>query len=491
MSLDKKRVIINTIKEYLETWIELERIPNQFDEKSTTNMDDKSVVYFLGSSLYLALTNEPYTEELTHRNIRQPRIYQFLQRVLLIDKESRESNPKILLEILEEDEVRDLIENKKAIDNYTLECFSSVGLTRLRNQDYLGCYQFDNATLLIVADGVGGANGGEIASKITTDFVIESLKKHDLSTIDISETLRDIVFDANQEVLSYAKQHDMGQMGTTLSIALILNQKKLYIAHVGDSRIYEFNGLKKPRQITEDHSEVEILYRTEVITKEDKKNYKKNILRYAIGLERLKKENIFVQFSYISGDINLLLCSDGLWEQIDIDKGVFNKNFDDLKEDIFNSIPSDNVTFIRYHAVAKMEESFELAEIPFEEEFEANSDEEKCVPPQQKFKKISKKGCQTIKRTSSIEKINRLLLPIVSILLLSVALYFAIENNVTKKIDFNKTTVLPIEQNISIKDKNITDLDTKNLKKQKLQEEIDKTQLKLDRLKAEYQGLLL
>ena len=483
MSLDK-------IKEYLRTWIELDRVPNQFMEKNTTNMSSRDAVYILGSSLYQELTNEVYSGELNHINVRQPRVYQFLQRVLI----NTELDPKILLEILEEDKSRDTIEIYKSSDNYRIECFSSVGLTRLRNQDYLGCHQFKNATLLVVADGVGGANGGEIASKLTTDFVVESLKKYDLSQIDVSKTLREIVFSANQEVLNYSKEHNMGQMGTTLSIALIVEQKVLYIAHVGDSRIYEFNEFKKPRQITQDHSEVEILYRTEVITKEDKENYKKNVLRYAIGLDNLKKENIFIQHSYLSGDINLLLCSDGFWEKIDINDNLFCKKFDNLKDEIFNSIPTDNVTFIRYSSVATIE-NCEFLELPSEEDFE--KEENNNTTPTKFKKRVKEKNSNPPKKSLQIEKINRILISIIVILSILFLIYFVFntlsnnpinENNISiEKNISSKNTILPQDE-VST-DSNITD--TKELKKKRLQEEIEKTQTKLDEMKERYQRLIL
>ena len=489
MSLDKKKVIVDIIKEYLVKWIELENVPHYFIDKCTSDMDDKSVVYALGSSLYFSLTNEEYIGDLTHINLFQPRVYQFLQRTLFVDSQRRESNPKRLLEILEQDE-RDSIEKLEKIDDdYTLECFSSVGLTRLRNQDYLGCYRFENAMLLIVADGVGGANGGEIASKLTTDFVIESLKMCDLSKVDISETLRNIVFNANQEVLNYATTHHMGQMGTTLSIALVMDKKTLYIAHVGDSRIYEFNNFKKPRPLTEDHSEVEILYRTGVIKKEDKKNYKKNILRYAIGLESLKKEDIFVQYSYLSGEINLFLCSDGVWENNNINESTFSKKFDVLKKDIFNSIPTDNVTFIRYHSVGKVEDGVEFIETPFEEEFI----KEEPLSPQKKFKKIAKEKCENrVKKTLPIEKINKILITITSLLLLLLVSYFLIHNLQSTPLneESNTTIVNLVERNTSNKDINITTLDSKRLEKKMLKEKIEKTEFKLKQLKLQYQRLI-
>jgi len=300
MSIDNEN-IIEEIKQYLRDWNASGQFPNRFMDKidNLESTDDKSVVHALGSYLYLALTNETYQGELTHKNIKKPRIYQFLNIVLKSDKDERELNPEFLLSILEKED-RDIIEYELVEENYNVEFFSTIGLTRLKNQDYLGYYQFDNALVMIVADGVGGGESGEVASQIATDFVINSLNRYDLSEENsITDILQDIVLETNQEVLRYAKEHNMGSMGTTLSVALVVEQSTLYIAHVGDSRIYELNRGKKPRHITEDHSEVEILCRLGKIEEKDKKKYKKNILRYAIGIENLNRENIFVQEQYI------------------------------------------------------------------------------------------------------------------------------------------------------------------------------------------------
>jgi hypothetical protein len=270
MSIDK---YIEEVKSYLQEWINLDKYPNQFMGLDITNLnleDEKSLVYTIGTHLYSTITGEKYQDELTHKDIKLPRVYQFLNMVLKKNRDERESNPDFLLSVLESED-RDLIEDKKTTDRYIIECLSTVGLTRLRNQDYLGCYEFDNALALIVADGVGGAESGEIASQITTEFVLESLKKYDLThESNIQEILREIIFEANQNVLEYAKRHNMGRMGTTLSLALIIEQDTLYIAHIGDSRIYEYNRGKNPRPITQDHSEIEILIREGKVKEEDK-----------------------------------------------------------------------------------------------------------------------------------------------------------------------------------------------------------------------------
>jgi hypothetical protein len=120
------------------------------------------------------------------------------------------------------------------------------------------------------------------------------------------------------------------------------------VGHVGDSRIYELETGKDVRQITQDHSVREVLFRSNKITEEEKENYQKSILAFVLGKKNLKRENIFIQHSILYENSQLLLCSDGLWEKLDITKNLFNISMEDLKYSIYNSIPSDNVTVIRY-----------------------------------------------------------------------------------------------------------------------------------------------
>jgi serine/threonine protein phosphatase PrpC len=367
--------IIEDIKTYLKNWIvdttpamkfrdinfdnkiNMARkiIKLSYQDKITSEIygsfSDETIVYILGLYLYSVVSYSKYNGKLNSKEIKKVRVYQFLSMVLNIDKERRESDPKILLSVLEY-EPRDVIDEVIDRRDYMIEKFSSLGLVRLTNQDYLGVLELENSVTLIVADGVGGSSSGEIASKLAVDFVISSLRKelpYYLSNQEyLQDFLRDTIFNSNQEVLSYSKEHDIDMMGTTLSIALIVDKINLFVAHIGDSRIYELENSIDVRQITQDHSVREVLFRSNKITEEEKDRYKKSVLAFVLGKRNLKKENIFVQQSIIYDNSTLLLCSDGLWEKMDITKELFNSSMDDLKYDIYNTIPSDNVTFIRY-----------------------------------------------------------------------------------------------------------------------------------------------
>jgi serine/threonine protein phosphatase PrpC len=161
-------------------------------------------------------------------------------------------------------------------------------------------------------------------------------------------------------------------MGTTLTVALIVDKIHLYIAHIGDSRVYELDSNLKVGQITQDHSVVEVLFRLNKITEEQKKSYKKNVLAFVLGKQNLKKDNIFVQQSILYDNSKLLLCSDGFWEKIDITKETFNKPLVELVDEIYNSVPTDNVTVIRYFPKASKVDIEDNIYEDYEEEIDKN-----------------------------------------------------------------------------------------------------------------------
>ena len=322
-------------------------IPKEFN--STKNIDkikDELKAFTLGCELFFRQKNEKYNGD--NQEIKEVGVYQFLQATLQDEVTSiihDKDYLKNLLELYEKDieEFNVKMDNGSVIDRY-----STVGLRRDINQDSLRVSE--NGNILIVADGVGGGEDGEIASQKASDTVLKYLNnrydnKSDVAEETILEDLKDAIIEANEVVLNYAKVNSIGSIGTTLSIALIYN-RKLFFGHVGDSRIYRIQENQEPKLITQDHSLPEVLVRNKEIDEDEKENYKKNILVYVIGKKDLKKENLHVG---CDGELNneiLFLCSDGVWDI----KGIedkFTTNIEILKRFILNSIPSDNATFIR------------------------------------------------------------------------------------------------------------------------------------------------
>ena len=191
---------------------------------------------------------------------------------------------------------------------------TDIGMSRNMNQDYYYISDDEELSIFILADGMGGYNGGEIASKIAVEsarkFLEENFKKVQNDRKQIMNILKSATNYANNTVYEISKENkNLEEMGTTLEICLI-NNNKIYISHIGDSRVYSIIDGKIQR-LTIDHSYVEKLVRDGTITREEAENHpKKHVLIKALGCvpevepdiieAELKKEEIIV------------ICSDGL-----------------------------------------------------------------------------------------------------------------------------------------------------------------------------------
>ncbi len=169
--------------------------------------------------------------------------------------------------------------------------------------------------LYIVADGMGGHRAGDKASRMAIDITVDFIEKSTLEN-PIAILKRAMIF-ANNEIYKAANSdHDLKGMGTTMVAAVALDDK-LYVANVGDSRLYVINN--DIRQITMDHSLVEELIRNGELERKKGRNHpEKNIITKAMG----SKEEVVPDFFEI--DINsedkYLLCSDGLSNMVEDDE---------------------------------------------------------------------------------------------------------------------------------------------------------------------------
>ncbi len=180
---------------------------------------------------------------------------------------------------------------------------SDIGKKRTNNQDsYYVCDKW-----CIVADGMGGHNGGEIASKTAVEIIKKSLLQQSLS---IDMLLRDAIETANAEVYRMSVDDPtLEGMGTT-AVLCYFDGGEVAVANVGDSRAYHISD-KGIVQVTHDHSIVQQLIESGTITKSEAKTHpQKNLITRAIGTER----TIVADVSRIAvgeGDC-ILLCTDGL-----------------------------------------------------------------------------------------------------------------------------------------------------------------------------------
>lgn len=197
---------------------------------------------------------------------------------------------------------------------------SDIGKAREINQDYYSIPKpEDNLQLFILADGMGGYNGGEIASSLATtsakSYIETNFDKIEHNKEAILELIKNAIEYANMVVFEKSKQEpNLEGMGTTLDICFIYNNK-VYIGHVGDSRVYRLRG-EIIRKLTKDHSYVQQLVEDGKITREEAEHHpKKNMLLKALGCTAYVEPDLRAR-NMENGDI-LLMCSDGLTNMVE------------------------------------------------------------------------------------------------------------------------------------------------------------------------------
>lgn len=187
---------------------------------------------------------------------------------------------------------------------------TDTGLVRSRNEDSL---DWDSQRgVALIADGMGGHNAGEVASRLAIETLMKLLHDDD-AAID-EQRLRRIVAAANQAIYAQAQAHpDCDRMGTTL-VMLCVDQGQIYITHVGDSRAYRLRQGELIR-LTSDHSLVRQLLDDGAISKDEARTSRyKNVITRALGV-RDKCEPDIAVFDIAADDI-YLLCSDGLTDMV-------------------------------------------------------------------------------------------------------------------------------------------------------------------------------
>ena len=203
---------------------------------------------------------------------------------------------------------------------------SDVGKVRENNQDYYYISEpLNDVQLYIIADGMGGYNGGEIASSLAVtsakSYIENNFEQIDKDKDSIIQLVASSLEYANMVVYEKSKENkELEGMGTTLEICLIYNNK-VYIGHVGDSRIYRVRK-EIIRRLTQDHSYVQKLVKDGKITKEEAEVHpKKNMLMKAIGCSAFVEPDVAVK-GFLKDDI-LVMTSDGLTNMVSQEK-IYN-----------------------------------------------------------------------------------------------------------------------------------------------------------------------
>lgn len=232
---------------------------------------------------------------------------------------------------------------------------SDIGKARDMNQDY---YYIsapgEKPQIFILADGMGGYKGGEIASCLATKTALSYIKSNFEKTLkereEILKLIKSSIEYSNMIVYEKSKENkELEGMGTTLEVCLIYNNKA-YIGHVGDSRVYRIRK-EFMRKLTRDHSYVEKLVKDGTITKEEAMHHpKKNMLTKALGCTAFVDPDVTVK-GFMKDDI-ILMCSDGLTNMVEeeeiykIIKGSPMMAVDKLVEKANENGGYDNITAI-------------------------------------------------------------------------------------------------------------------------------------------------
>jgi serine/threonine protein phosphatase PrpC len=198
-----------------------------------------------------------------------------------------------------------------------LKAFSitDIGERRRINQDYVFCSEAAIGklpNLFVVADGMGGHNAGEYASRFCVEFFTQRVGVSEMAT-PVS-AIEAALAETNEALIRKSmEQSELEGMGTTFVVATVFD-KEMYVANIGDSRLYVIG--EEMKQITEDHSLVEAMVKNgELDRSEARSNPNKNIITRALGANTVVEPDFF-EVDLKEGD-TVLMCSDGLTSMLE------------------------------------------------------------------------------------------------------------------------------------------------------------------------------
>lgn len=237
-----------------------------------------------------------------------------------------------------------------------MQCWGATdrGLVRNVNQDYfIANYIPDvDISIMVICDGMGGANAGHIASKYAAHCFYDELRANirlDMDDIYIKKIMTIAMDMANAFVFDMStKEPEFNGMGTTL-VACLSTKQKNYVINIGDSRAYSIEK-DKIIQITKDHSLVAEMLKNGKITEAQAQNHpQKNYITRAVGVEKNIEGDIFIT----DNKLGIILCSDGVNNMI-LDQQIYNiiennKCLENLCKNVIDTANKnggkDNITF--------------------------------------------------------------------------------------------------------------------------------------------------
>lgn len=190
------------------------------------------------------------------------------------------------------------------------------GIVRENNED--ACFVIPSQDVYIVADGVGGNNSGEVASRTAVSEIAEFVNSAGLEDCRTAEEIFGFFYEAleiaNNSIYSIGMGNEANRGMATTAVLAYVRGDTAYVSNIGDSRAYLFRNGRLNR-ITTDHTYVNELISKGVITPEEAENHKqKNVITKALGTEMLAEPD-FYKVSLSKNDV-LMLCSDGLHGEV-------------------------------------------------------------------------------------------------------------------------------------------------------------------------------
>ncbi len=231
---------------------------------------------------------------------------------------------------------------------------SNTGVIRNHNED--ACFVIPRHNVYVVADGVGGNNAGEIASRMAVRGIAEYVATNPLEGSPDEEAVHAYfsrcLQQINDEIYQMGKKHKENKGMATTAVIACVRDEVAYVMNIGDSRAYHYKG-GRVTQITIDHTYVNELLRTGMITTEEAENHsQKNVITRALGAEPAVKIDFF-QTDIEKGDV-LVLCSDGLYGEVTeqtlaeiLDRNnTMQETCAELVEEAIRSGGRDNITVV-------------------------------------------------------------------------------------------------------------------------------------------------
>lgn len=253
---------------------------------------------------------------------------------------------------------------------YQVEKTSRLG-NRVVNEDRIGVAENKDAVLLVLADGMGGYRGGQIASKALVNRMVRQFHRSKFPAADPKEFLKELIADAHLAVIrAGAEQYPPIEPRTTCVVCLIQEGTACW-GHVGDSRLYMYRG-GQPFSKTVDHSKVEDMRRKGDLSEDEIANHpKRHLVTRCVGYQKHPPIPTISEPLPLEKYDMLMLCSDGLWGPLEDSILVDNLTQFPLTQAVerlayqaeFRSYPeADNISMIAFRWISEESEAEEVVD---------------------------------------------------------------------------------------------------------------------------------